>query len=137
MDSSSQRSPAIRSKITESIREVIYANNNYRRKFLNSIGEKIYKEWSPDKMDLWVRLSILGAGRQVGRSCFLLQTPNSKVLLDCGIDVASEGEEKFPFLNVPEFNINELDAIVLTHAHLDHSGLLLIYIKWVIKVLFI
>ncbi len=119
-----QRSPAIRSKITESIREVIYANNNYRRKFLNSIGEKIYKEWSPDKMDLWVRLSILGAGRQVGRSCFLLQTPNSKVLLDCGIDVASEGEEKFPFLNVPEFNINELDAIVLTHAHLDHSGLL-------------
>jgi len=37
-----QRSPAIKSKITENIREVLYANNNYRRKFLNSIGEKIY-----------------------------------------------------------------------------------------------
>jgi uncharacterized protein len=119
-----QRSAAIKSKITDNIREVLYANNNYRRKFLNSIGEKIYKEWNPEKMDLWVRLTVLGAGRQVGRSCFLLQTPNSKVLLDCGIDVASQGEDRFPYLNVPEFNINELDAIILSHAHLDHSGLL-------------
>ncbi|MGY4884453.1 MAG: beta-CASP ribonuclease aCPSF1 [Nanobdellota archaeon] len=119
-----QRSAAIKSKITDNIREVLYANNNYRRKFLNSIGEKIYKEWNPEKMDLWVRLTVLGAGRQVGRSCFLLQTPNSKVLLDCGIDVASSGDDKFPYLNVPEFNINDLDAIILSHAHLDHSGLL-------------
>jgi len=108
-----QRSAAIKSKITDNIREVLYANNNYRRKFLNSIGEKIYKGWNPEKMDLWVRLTVLGAGRQVGRSCFLLQTPNSKVLLDCGIDVASSGDDKFPYLNVPEFNINELDAIIV------------------------
>jgi hypothetical protein len=119
-----QRSAAIKSKITDNIREVLYANNNYRRKFLNSIGEKIYKGWNPEKMDLWVRLTVLGAGRQVGRSCFLLQTPNSKVLLDCGIDVASSGDDKFPYLNVPEFNINDLDAVILSHAHLDHSGLL-------------
>jgi len=44
-----QRSPAIKSKITENIREVLYANNNYRRKFLNSVGQKIYKEWNPEK----------------------------------------------------------------------------------------
>ena len=119
-----QRSAAIKSKITESIREVLYANNNYRRKFLNSIGEKIYKKWNPEKMDLWVRLTCLGAGRQVGRSCFLLQTNNSRVLLDCGVDVAGQGEDKFPYLNVPEFNINELDAVIISHAHLDHSGLL-------------
>jgi len=119
-----QRSSAIKSKITESIREVLYANNSYRRKFLNDIGEKIYKEWNPEKMDLWVRLTCLGGGRQVGRSCFLLQTPNSKILLDCGIDVASQGADRFPFFNVPEFNINELDAVILSHAHLDHSGLL-------------
>jgi predicted metal-dependent RNase len=36
-----QRSPAIKSKITENIREVLYANNNYRRKFLNSLGKKM------------------------------------------------------------------------------------------------
>ncbi len=91
-----QRSSVIKSKITENIREVLYANNNYRRKFLNSIGQKIYKEWNPEKVDEWVRLTFLGGGRQVGRSCILLQTPNSKILLDCGIDVASQGQDKFP-----------------------------------------
>ena len=119
-----QRSSAIKSKITENIREVLYANNNYRRKFLNSIGQKIYKGWNPEKVDEWVRLTFLGGGRQVGRSCILLQTPNSKILLDCGIDVASQGSDKFPYLDVPEFNLNQLDAIIISHAHLDHVGLL-------------
>ncbi len=119
-----QRSPAIKSQITENIRDVLYANSSYRRKFLNSIGEKIYKEWSPEKMDEWVRLTMLGSGRQVGRSALLLQTPNSKILIDCGMDVASKGDDRFPYFNVPEFNINELDAVVLSHAHLDHVGLL-------------
>lgn len=119
-----QRSSAIKSKITENIREVLYANNNYRRRFLNSIGKKIYKEWNPEKVDEWVRLTFLGGGRQVGRSCILLQTPNSKILLDCGVDIASQGQDKFPYLNVPEFNLTELDAIIISHAHLDHVGLL-------------
>ena len=119
-----QRSPAIKSQITENIREVLYANNNYRRKFLNSIGKKIYEEWNPEKNDGWVRITVLGGGRQVGRSAFLLQTITSNVLLDCGIDVASQGSDKFPYFNVPEFNINNLDAIIISHAHLDHSGIL-------------
>jgi KH/beta-lactamase-domain protein len=119
-----QRSPAIKSKITENIREVLYANSNYRRKFLNSIGKKIYEEWSPEKTNEWIRLTFLGGARQVGRSCILLQTPKSKVLLDCGIDVASQGQEKFPTFNIPEFDITQLDAIIISHAHLDHVGLL-------------
>lgn len=119
-----QRSPVIKSQITENIREVLYANNNYRRKFLNNIGKKIYKEWSPEKVEEWVRLTFLGSGRQVGRSCLLLQTPNSKVLIDCGIDVAGQGKDKFPYFDIPEFDIRELDAIIISHAHLDHVGLL-------------
>jgi len=119
-----QRSPAIKSKITENIRAVLYANNNYRRKFLDSIGKKIFKEWNPEKINEWVRLGFLGGARQVGRSCLLLQTPVSKILLDCGVDVASSGEDKFPVFNVPEFDISSIDAIIISHAHLDHSGLL-------------
>ena len=119
-----QRSPTIKSKITENIRDVLYDNNNYRRKFLNSIGQKIYKEWNPEKVEEWVRLTFLGGGRQVGRSCILLQTPVSKVLLDCGIDVASQGTDKFPYLDIPEFNLSQLDAIIISHVHLDHVGLL-------------
>ncbi len=121
-----RRSPIIPSKITEKIRSVLYANNNYRRKFLNEIGKKIYKDWNPEKMDMWVRLTYLGSGRQVGRSCLLLHTPNSKVLLDCGINPAiAEGQERFPYLNISEIgDINTIDAIILSHAHTDHSALI-------------
>ena len=118
-----QRSSSIPSKITENIREVLYANNSYRRKFLDNIGKKIYKDWSSDKKEGWVRVTMLGAGRQVGRSCILLQTPISRVLLDLGVDIASQGSDKFPHLDVPEFDISSIDAVIISHAHLDHSGL--------------
>jgi len=119
-----QRSPAIKSKITESVRSVLYQNNTYRRKFLNEVGEKIYRDWDPEKVNEWVRLVTLGSGRQVGRSCFLLQTPFSNVLLDCGIDVSAQDQNKFPHFEAPEFDIGSLDAVVISHSHLDHIGLL-------------
>lgn len=118
-----QRSPAIPSKITENIRAVLYENNSYRKKFLNSIGKKIYREWNPEKIEEWVRLSFLGSGRQVGRSCLLLHTPISKILLDCGVDVAASNRDRFPYFDVSEFDIKEIDAIILSHGHLDHCGL--------------
>jgi len=120
-----QRSPAIPSKITEKIRSVLYANNIYRRKFLHEVGKKIYNDWNPEKKEMWVRLTILGSGAQVGRSCFLLHTPNSKIILDCGINPAiSEGPEKYPYLDISEIgDINTIDAVIISHAHLDHSGL--------------
>ena len=119
-----QRSAAIKSQITDNVRSVLYANNTYRKKFLNEIGKKIYKEWNPEKSNSWIRLTFLGGARQVGRSCILLQTPSSKILLDCGIDVAASGQDKFPYFDVPEFDISQLDAVIITHAHLDHVGVL-------------
>jgi len=53
----------------------------------------------------------------------LLQTPESKILIDCGVSVSDSGSDRFPYFDVPEFNINSLDAVIISHAHLDHSGL--------------
>ncbi|MBN2567517.1 beta-CASP ribonuclease aCPSF1 [Candidatus Woesearchaeota archaeon] len=118
-----KRTPAIRSQLIESIRSVLYQNSDQRRKFLDRIGHRIYDGWIRGKKEEWVRLTYLGGGRQVGRSAIFLQTPESRILLDCGMDVASD-KEAYPYLDVPEFRIEELDAVIVTHAHLDHSALI-------------
>lgn len=118
-----RRKPAIRSKLIENIRAVLYKNSDYRRKFLDKIGHRIYDGWIREKKHEWIRVSFLGGARQVGRSCLLMQTPESRVLLDCGVDVASE-KEGYPYLEAPEFNIQDLDAVIISHSHLDHCGFL-------------
>ncbi len=116
-----RRKPAIRSKLIENIRSVLYQESDYRRKFLNKTGHRIYDGWIREKKNEWIRLTFLGSARQVGRSCLFLQTPESRVIIDCGVDVANE-REAYPFLEAPEFNINELDAVIISHSHLDHCG---------------
>lgn len=123
-----RRKPAIRSKIIENIRAVLYQNSDYRRKFLDKVGHRIYDGWIRGKKNEWIRTTYLGGGRQVGRSCILLQTPESRVMLDCGINVASD-EHAFPYLEAPEFKIEELDALIVSHSHLDHSG----FVPWLFK----
>lgn len=117
-----RRKPAIRSKLIENIRAVLFKESDYRRKFLDRTGHRIYDGWMREKKHEWIRVSYLGGGRQVGRSCIFLQTPESRVMLDCGIDVAASNSESYPLLEAPEFNIQELDAVIVSHAHLDHSG---------------
>lgn len=117
-----ERAPAIESPIVRAVRNLLHTEIDYRKKFLNSIGQKIN---APRKevAERWVRLSCLGGFREVGRSCLLVETPESNVLLDCGVNVASD---TFPYMDVPEFDIEKLDAVVLSHPHLDHCG----YIPW-------
>jgi KH/beta-lactamase-domain protein len=118
-----KRTPPIRSQLIENIRSVLYEHSDYRRKFLNKTGERVYNGWLRQKKEEWVRVSYLGSARQVGRSAILLQTPESRILLDCGIDPSSI-DGAYPFLEAPEFKIEELDAVIISHAHLDHSGFL-------------
>jgi uncharacterized protein len=124
-----KRRPAIRSQLIEDIRSVLYQNSDFRRKFLNKVGHRIYDGWLRGKKEEWIRLTYLGSGRQVGRSCIFLQTPESRILLDCGMDVANENEA-YPYLEAPEFRINELDAVIVSHAHLDHCALIPYLIKF-------
>lgn len=124
-----RRTPAIRSKIIENIRQVLYDNNDQRKKFLNDVGKRIYGGHVRNKDQNWVRITFMGAARQVGRSCFLLQTPESKILLDCGINVAADGQDQYPMLDAPEFKLEELDAVIISHPHFDHVG----FLPWLYK----
>ncbi|NHV11900.1 MAG: MBL fold metallo-hydrolase [Candidatus Verstraetearchaeota archaeon] len=64
-----------------------------------------------------MKVNILGAAGEIGRSAIQLTTSNSNILMDYGISF-SKNEPKFP---IP-LSSKGLDAILLTHAHLDHSG---------------
>ena len=115
------RSPPIRSEIIERIRNTLMHNSKERKKILQTLGARIHQGGKyPNE---WTRLTAMGGFKEVGRSCMLLQTPNSRVLLDCGVNVAGQDEKSsFPMLGVPEFSIQDLDAVVVSHAHLDHCG---------------
>lgn len=125
-----QRTPGLRSKIIENIRSVLYENNDFRKKFLNEVGKRIYNGWVRGKKNEWVRLTFLGAGRQVGRSCLFIQTPESRIILDCGINPAASEQHAYPHFDTPEFRINEIDAVVISHAHLDHSCMTPLLVKY-------
>lgn len=64
-----------------------------------------------------------GASRAVTGSCFLLETELARVLVDCGLFQGAKSERELNYRPLP-FKASSLDAVCLTHAHIDHSGLL-------------
>ncbi len=68
-----------------------------------------------------MKISFLGANRLVSGSCYLIQTKYKKFLVDCGL---FRGDEAITRLNYSPFSFRpeEIDFIILTHAHIDHCG---------------
>lgn len=64
----------------------------------------------------------LGAGNEVGRSCIHLKYKNREILLDCGVHPAYTGVSSLPFLDL--IDLSRIDAILVTHFHLDHAAAL-------------
>ena len=61
----------------------------------------------------------------------LLVTPDSKVLIDCGVNPgARDPSEAYPRLDWANITLDELDAVVIGHAHLDHTGFLPVLTKY-------
>jgi len=123
------RSPPIASKIMAHMRHFLYTESKERDRILRAIGERIFRPAVHGVGD--VRLTALGGFREVGRSAILIQTRESNVLLDCGINPGSkEPLDAFPRLDAPQFNLDALDAVVISHSHLDHCGFLPFLFKY-------
>ena len=65
-----------------------------------------------------MRLTFLGATHEVTGSCFYLEVGEHKLLIDCGME---QGPDEFENQEIP-VAASEIEAVLLTHAHIDHSG---------------
>lgn len=74
-----------------------------------------------------MNITFLGAAKCVTGSCTLIETDGKKILVDCGMRQGRDAK------NAPEgefaFNAAEIDAMLLTHAHIDHSGMIPLLVK--------
>jgi metallo-beta-lactamase family protein len=68
-----------------------------------------------------MKISFHGATREVTGSCYLIQTEETRILIDCGM---FQGGAFCEAKNAKEFDFDPstIDAVVITHAHLDHTG---------------
>ncbi|MFB6093549.1 MAG: beta-CASP ribonuclease aCPSF1 [Halanaeroarchaeum sp.] len=122
------RTPPLESATVSNVRNFLKQERDERRDILERVGRQIHREEMSD--DEWVRITTLGCCREVGRASFLLSTPETRILIDTG---DKPGSDDVPYLQVPEAlgaGANTLDAVVLTHAHLDHSALIPLLYKY-------
>jgi metallo-beta-lactamase family protein len=70
-----------------------------------------------------MKLSFLGASRQVTGSCFLVESEKLRFIVDCGMFQGGRAADELN-RGFPRFDPDEIDFVLLTHAHIDHSGLL-------------
>jgi len=117
------------SNTIKSINYQLKISSSERAKQLKTIGDEIFRPRLVQKSE--ISLLTLGGFGQVGRSCMLLTTPDSKVLIDCGVNPGARNpSEAFPRLDWANITLDELDAVVIGHAHLDHTGFLPVLTKY-------
>ena len=116
-----RKAPHIKSTAIQNVYYALKAGTEVREKFYRELGEAIFRPRIAAEEH--VTIKTLGAFQQVGRSCVLVETAESKVLLDCGIHPGSRNPwDAYPRLDWADISPNEIDAIVVSHAHLDHQG---------------
>ena len=116
------RSPPIPSKIMAHMRHFLHSESKERDRIMRNVGERIFRPTIHGIGD--IRLTALGGFQEVGRSAILVQTRESSVLLDCGINPGAQNPlDAFPRLDASQFDIDDVDAVVISHAHLDHCAL--------------
>ena len=117
------------SNTIKAINYQLKVSSSDRARQLKSVGDEIFRPRLVQKSE--VSLMTLGGFGQVGRSCMLLVTPDSKILIDCGVNPGARNpSEAYPRLDWANITLDELDAVVIGHAHLDHTGFLPVLTKY-------
>jgi uncharacterized protein len=115
--------------IIRNINEILHNSVNERIRFYKEVGEKIFRSKLNEIAE--ASLITLGGFSEVGRSSILLTTHESKILLDCGFNIAAKNAlYSFPRFDITGLEMDEIDAVILSHAHLDHSGFLPVLFKY-------
>ncbi len=121
------RTPPLHSRTIDLIRGMLSKERQNQKDILLNIGKRIHRPTIFKDLD--IRLTSLGGFREVGRSCILMQTRDSNILLDVGLNVGNK-RDPFPNFDIPEFSIRDLDAVIVSHAHLDHCGMVPFLFKY-------
>jgi KH/beta-lactamase-domain protein len=123
------RSPSIPSKIISNIRHYLHSEYKEREGILRNIGERIFRPLILKTNSIC--LTTFGGFQEVGRSAILIQTEESRILLDCGINPGSNNPvNAYPRLSFDAFDLDLIDAVIISHAHLDHCGFLPFLFKY-------
>ena len=144
-----RRSPHIPSMSIKNIHAILKSSSKERSNFLRELGNRVFRDPIIKKEDEtqekenmsekalvndkqnknWnnkeVYIFCLGGVKQVGRSCFIVMTSESKIMLDCGINPGENNAiDAYPRIDWFDFKLEDLDAIIISHAHIDHQGFL-------------
>jgi KH/beta-lactamase-domain protein len=107
----------------ETLYKILGETVSQRTKFYREVGDKIFRPKLTEQAE--ASLLTLGGFAEVGRSCMLLETRESKIILDCGLNLsAKDSLGALPRFDITGIGMEDVDAVVLSHAHLDHTGFL-------------
>ena len=118
-----RKATTIPSRTIQTINATLKQASTERSKQMKQVGDDIFRPRLSQRTE--VSLHTLGGFGQVGRSSMLLSTSESKILVDCGINPGARlPMDSYPRLDSLDITLDELDAVVIGHAHLDHTGFL-------------
>ena len=116
-------------KLFKSINEILHSSSEERMYFYKRVGEKIFRQKLSGSEE--ASIVCLGGFSEIGRSAILIVTHESKILLDFGIkSYQHEDNDILPRLDIYGIGMNEIDAVIISHAHLDHCGAVPILFKY-------